>query len=405
MRDGLVKITNKTARKYPKRIGKNFEIRQNSEVVCKDLSIGNNVKIFDGVKILSEQIKIGNGVKIGHTEDFRSTSGVRLNVRSLFLGNHSRIGRSVSINGKHVEVGDYSRICDGVTINAVERFVIGKKSVIGPHFRIEGRDMRIGDDFWSGSFCWIGGGSCFEVQSKLRMGDRCHMGNYSIINTARQVIIGNEVGLGIHTSLFTHGAYLSALKGYPVSFGEIRIEDDCWLPNAIVLPNVTIGEGTVIASGAVVTKDIPRKCLAGGVPAKVLKFYDEIGSEEKSQIMVDFLKTFSDVLTDRYKVTIDKAGKDCCVLRLKPTTLIAYRYEIEKTALKEIIESNTQRAIILGLKFHDEKTSILSQFTNVDLTLIDLTDLEFSGIRDELSERVRNQLRRYGIRIILDIPF
>ena len=53
---------------------------------------------------------------------------------------------------------------------------------------------------------------------------------------------------------------------------EIIIEDHVWIgTRVIVMSGVTIGKGAVIAAGAVVTKDIPNGCLAGGVPAKILK--------------------------------------------------------------------------------------------------------------------------------------
>lgn len=45
-----------------------------------------------------------------------------------------------------------------------------------------------------------------------------------------------------------------------------------WLgANVTVLPGVTIGEGSVIAAGAVVTKDVPANMIAAGVPAKVIR--------------------------------------------------------------------------------------------------------------------------------------
>jgi len=43
------------------------------------------------------------------------------------------------------------------------------------------------------------------------------------------------------------------------------------MPNVIIAPGVTIGDEAVIATGSVVTKDIPSKCLAAGIPAKVVK--------------------------------------------------------------------------------------------------------------------------------------
>jgi acetyltransferase-like isoleucine patch superfamily enzyme len=50
------------------------------------------------------------------------------------------------------------------------------------------------------------------------------------------------------------------------------IEDDIWIgANAVILPGVTIGQHSVVAAGAIVTKDIPPHSLVAGVPAKVIK--------------------------------------------------------------------------------------------------------------------------------------
>lgn len=53
---------------------------------------------------------------------------------------------------------------------------------------------------------------------------------------------------------------------------QIIIEDFVWIcPKATILKGVTIGEGSIVAAGAVVTKDVPPNCLVAGVPAKIVK--------------------------------------------------------------------------------------------------------------------------------------
>ena len=52
----------------------------------------------------------------------------------------------------------------------------------------------------------------------------------------------------------------------------IVIEDNVWIGvNVLILKGVTIGHGSVIAAGSIVTRDIPCNCLAAGIPAKVIR--------------------------------------------------------------------------------------------------------------------------------------
>lgn len=61
----------------------------------------------------------------------------------------------------------------------------------------------------------------------------------------------------------------------PLTTGPISIGKGCWLgQNVSVLPNVKIGEKCIIATNAVVSRDIPDYCIAAGIPAKVVKKYN-----------------------------------------------------------------------------------------------------------------------------------
>ena len=62
----------------------------------------------------------------------------------------------------------------------------------------------------------------------------------------------------------------------PLKYSPIVIEDGAHIGiGSIIMPGVTVGKGAVIGAGSVVTKDIPPYCVAVGVPAKVIRKFDE----------------------------------------------------------------------------------------------------------------------------------
>lgn len=87
------------------------------------------------------------------------------------------------------------------------------------------------------------------------------------------IFIGNNISLAGNNFVLTHSnPYKHFEKTFDSYVAPVVIKDGAWISlGAMILPGVTIGENSVIAAGAVVTKDIPDNVIAGGVPAKVLK--------------------------------------------------------------------------------------------------------------------------------------
>jgi len=243
--------------------------------------------------------------------------------------------------GKDVKISDKARI------NVSEYFEIGDRSVIRDNVLIEGRNVEIGREAWIDEYAHVGGGSCFDYQSFLKVGDFLHAGKFSHINTARRVIIGDECGIGINTKIFSHGAYLSAYDGFPVQFANIEIGDRVWLPNAWVNPGVKIGNDVVVAALSLVNRDLPSGCLAGGIPVKILKknvYPRKLNQQEKQQLVANIANDVQ--------------------MKLK---LEGNRIHLEHPDTKQV-------------------------------TIFDLEKKTTEGVGNRRSEVVKNQLRRYGIR-------
>ena len=91
------------------------------------------------------------------------------------------------------------------------------------------------------------------------------------IRVKQHVKIGNGVMISHDVTIMDTDAHVMDYKGYKMT-KPIIIGDNVWIGlKATILKGVTIGKGSVIAAGALVTKNIPPGCLAAGVPAKVIK--------------------------------------------------------------------------------------------------------------------------------------
>ena len=148
-------------------------------------------------------------------------------------------------------------------------------------------------------------GSHSVIHGSVRMDTppyrRFSLGDYSVIesfccinNAVGDVVIGDHTRIGLHNTVIgpvTIGSHVNLAQGITVtalnhnfedpnksideqgiSTNAVTIEDDVWIgANAVVLPGVTIGNHSVVAAGAVVTKDVPPHSLVAGIPAKVIK--------------------------------------------------------------------------------------------------------------------------------------
>ena len=103
--------------------------------------------------------------------------------------------------------------------------------------------------------------------SKLQIGARHHRRPRLPVDARGGITIGDRVNITSYVRLMTAKHEINEPEA-PATFEPIVIEDQVWIAlGAIVLGNVRIGEGAVVAAGAVVTKDVPARTVVGGIPA------------------------------------------------------------------------------------------------------------------------------------------
>jgi maltose O-acetyltransferase len=105
----------------------------------------------------------------------------------------------------------------------------------------------------------------------VTIGNNSIIGDHAFLDGRRLIKIGNNVNIAQEVRIFTLEHDITS-PTFADKGGAVTIEDWVYIGNrVIILPGVTIGKGAVVASGAVVTKDVPPWTMVGGIPAKFIK--------------------------------------------------------------------------------------------------------------------------------------
>jgi acetyltransferase-like isoleucine patch superfamily enzyme len=134
-----------------------------------------------------------------------------------------------------------------------------------------------------GPHCYLFGSSEVVSPQDIELVGHCHIGRYCQVDGRGGIWIGRNVVIASHVLLITadHDVQSHDFRG---RLGRIEVHDYAWIASrAVVLRDVTIGEGAVVAAGSVANRDVAPWSIVSGVPAK------KIGDRNRDQTYeIDF---------------------------------------------------------------------------------------------------------------------
>jgi len=281
------------------------------------------------------------------------------------IGKNVKFGNNVSIVADSVEIEDGVIFKDDVSIHCKGALKIGHHSIIGSGARIQCNNLTIGHWLYACDGLEIGSGGCFNKEANVTIGNCVGIFERVLINPNSEVTIGDNCGIGREVQIWTHGAWLDPIAGFPSDFGPVTIGKDVWLPaRTIMLPNSSIGDNCVIGINSIINKKIPAGSFAAGCPAKIIRenVYPAPLSPEQ---IIEFIN----------KVLVD--WRTLIEFKLPTLEYTTENFDVDKISLK----------------------------VNGEETIYDCTNKTVKGATNEVSEDLRDYLRRRGIKIYTDNYF
>lgn len=197
----------------------------------------------------------------------------RFKTNDVRIGRGTYFGRNVKFNCKKVRIGDGVIFQENVRIDA--------------------------DEFEIGDFGTIYFGCFFPGPGNIKIGHNFWLGNNSIVDSQGGTTIGNNVGIGAYSQLWTHMKYGDVVAGCRFnSVSRLDIGNDVWLVGHNLVSPVSIGDRSLSMLGSLMTKNIPSDRTFAGAPAtdQTDKFgpqFSETSIEYRKDLVISMIEEFA----------------------------------------------------------------------------------------------------------------
>ena len=201
------------------------------------------------------------------------------------------------IEAEEIQIGKHVTIEDGVYIGAkfgkkAKRVILGDGAFIGRDSKFFYPEFTVGD------YTMIHNHAFGSGDKACHIGSCCWFGQNCVIDSEGGTYIGNGVGVGAYSQLWSHIMFGDVLQGCRFdSIKPLIVEDDVWFVGHCIVSPIHAKKKSMAMVGSVIVKDMDENRIYAGSPAKDMTDkmghqYIDLGIEEKLQVMLQKKKEF-----------------------------------------------------------------------------------------------------------------